>query len=210
MRLRPVSRSWYNAAKGASPVPRLTKSLTINLNSMRHSEHVSQRHHTGWRFRLPALPDHAGRQQAAPADLRQADDLLSALDTDAGGDPRDPADLDAGGHQELRAGARRREPGRPLHPVRRSADTPGPGPGLPDRPRVRRRGQRGADPGRQHLLRPGVPGDAQPRQRPCQRGDRLRLSGQGSRALRRRRVRRHRARSSRSRRSRHGRSRTTR
>ena len=48
---------------------------------------------------------------------------------------------------------------------------------------------RGADPGRQHLLRPGVPGDAPARPRPGRRGDGLRLSGQGSRALRRRRVR---------------------
>ena len=35
-----------------------------------------------------------------------------------------------------------------------------PGAGVPDRPRVRRQRPRGADPRRQHLLRPGVPGDA--------------------------------------------------
>ena len=48
------------------------------------------------------------RQQAAPAGLRQADDLLPAVDADAGGHPRHPAHLDAGGHAALRAAAGRR------------------------------------------------------------------------------------------------------
>ena len=45
--------------------------------------------------RHPAPSDYAGRQQAASADLRQADDLLSAVDADARGHPRDPDDLHA-------------------------------------------------------------------------------------------------------------------
>ena len=63
------------------------------------------------------------------------------------------------------------------------------GPGVPHRPRVRRRRQRGPDPGGQHLLRPGFPGDAAPGRRILERGDGLRLPGQGSRAVRRGRVR---------------------
>src|SRR5262249_3640186 len=67
--------------------------------------HVSQRHHPGGRTGDAALSDHPRRQQAAPADLRQTDDLLPAGDADAGGDPRGPGDLDAGGHRRLRAAA---------------------------------------------------------------------------------------------------------
>ena len=54
------------------------------------------------------LPGHAGRVQAAAAGLRQADDLLPAVDADAGGHPRHPADLDAAGHAALPRAARRR------------------------------------------------------------------------------------------------------
>ena len=40
-------------------------------------------------------PGHAGHQQAAAAGLRQADGVLPAVDADAGGHPRDPADQHA-------------------------------------------------------------------------------------------------------------------
>ena len=53
------------------------------------------RHHSRRRRRHPAASDDAGRLQADAADLRQADDLLSAVDADAGGHPRDPGHLDA-------------------------------------------------------------------------------------------------------------------
>ncbi len=43
----------------------------------------------------PAAPDHPGDQQAARAGLRQADDLLPAVDADAGRDPRRPGHHDA-------------------------------------------------------------------------------------------------------------------
>ena len=46
--------------------------------------------------------------EAAAAGLRQADDLLPAVDADAGGHPRHPDHLDAGGHAAFRAAARRR------------------------------------------------------------------------------------------------------
>ena len=121
---------------------------------------VSQGHHPGRRLGDAALSDHPRRQQAAPAGLRQADDLLPAVDADAGRHPRDPPDLDARRHRRLRAAAGRRQPDRDLDHLRRAAAPRRPGPGLPDRRDVRRRRPRGADPRRQHLLRPGVPGDA--------------------------------------------------
>ena len=46
------------------------------------------------------------------------------------------------------------------------------GPGFPDRPRFRRRRQCGPDPGRQHLLRAGFPGDAEAGQQPFRAGQR--------------------------------------
>ena len=51
--------------------------------------------------RHPAASDHPRRQQAAAAGLRQADDLLPAVDADAGGDPRHP------GHHHARTTRRR-------------------------------------------------------------------------------------------------------
>ena len=50
----------------------------------------AQRHHPGRRFRITAAPADPRGQQAAPAHLRQADDLLPAVDADAGGDPGHP------------------------------------------------------------------------------------------------------------------------
>ncbi|GMA30630.1 hypothetical protein GCM10025875_06220 [Litorihabitans aurantiacus] len=44
------------------------------------------RNHSRRRLRHPAPPDHAGREQAARPGVRQADDLLPALDPPAGGD----------------------------------------------------------------------------------------------------------------------------
>ena len=77
--------------------------------------------------------------------------------------------------------------------LRRAAAAGRAGPGVHHRPRVRRPRPRGADPGRQHLLRPVVPQDAGEGLPPDRRGHGLRLRGQGSRALRRGRVRRRQA-----------------
>ena len=46
------------------------------------------RNHPGRRHRHAAAPDHPRREQAARAGLRQADDLLPAVDADAGRHPR--------------------------------------------------------------------------------------------------------------------------
>ena len=54
-----------------------------------------ERHHFRRRHRHAALSGDARRQQAAPAGLRQADDLLSAVDADAGRHPRNSDHHDA-------------------------------------------------------------------------------------------------------------------
>ena len=53
-------------------------------------------------------PLDARRLEAAAAGVRQADDLLPAVDADAGGHPRDPRHLDAARPAAVRAAARRR------------------------------------------------------------------------------------------------------
>ena len=57
-------------------------------------------HHPGRRLGHPAAPDHPGHQQAADAGLRQADDLLPAVDADPRRHPRHPRD-----HHPARRGA---------------------------------------------------------------------------------------------------------
>ena len=59
------------------------------------SEQRVERNHSRRRQRHPPLPGHAGRLQAARPDLQQADDLLPAVDADAGGHPRHPGHHDA-------------------------------------------------------------------------------------------------------------------
>ena len=65
-----------------------------------------------------------GDQQAAGAGLRQADDLLPAVDADAGRDPRHPGDHHAARGGRLRAAARRRLAVRHPHHLRRSSPRP--------------------------------------------------------------------------------------
>ena len=72
------------------------------------TDNDAQRDHPRRRLRHPALPGDAGHLQAVAARVRQADDLLSAVDADARRDPRHPAHLDAGGHAAVRAAPRRR------------------------------------------------------------------------------------------------------
>ena len=67
-------------------------------------------HHPGRRLRHPAAPDHPRGQQAAAAGLRQADDLLPAVDADAGRHPRDPDHHHAARSGPVRPPARRRQP----------------------------------------------------------------------------------------------------
>ena len=115
--------------------------------------HQDEGDHPGRRLGHQALPADPGGQQAAPADLRQADDLLPAQRPDAGGDPRDPRHLDPHRPAEVPRAARRRlEVGH--RPVLRRAGRPQrPGAGVRDRPRVRRARPGRPDPRRQHLPR---------------------------------------------------------
>ena len=102
-----------------------------------------------------SIPRRRSCQQAAAAGLRQADDLLPAVDADAGGHPRHPAHLHAAGHAALPAAAGRRQA-----LGHQSVATP-----CSPRPRASPQafligaefiGERPvrADPRRQHLLRP--------------------------------------------------------
>ncbi len=113
-----------------------------------------KRNHSGRRRGVAALSADAGRQQAASAGLRQADDLLSADHADAGRHPRDLHHLHAARPAALRAllgdGS---QWGIALH-LPRAARAQGDRPGVPDRRGFHRRRAGRADPGRQHLLRP--------------------------------------------------------
>ena len=146
-----------------------------------------ERNHPGRRPRHPAASHHPGDVQAAASGLRQAHDLLPALHPDAGRHPRHPDHLHAGRPAALPGPAGRRRP------AGGALFLPGPGtaarPGrrFPGRRGIHRRRPRLPDPGRQYFLRPGPDRDAAPGRgrRRCRRGDRLRLRGQGPRALRR-------------------------
>ena len=126
-----------------------------------------------------------GGEQAAPAGVRQADGLLSPVGAHARRHPRGAADLHAARPRRVQAALGRRLARGPFHRLRRAASAGRARPGVYHRPRFRGQRQRGAGPGRQHLLRPGLPADSPGRRRPAHRGHRLRLLGQGPRALRR-------------------------
>ncbi len=86
-----------------------------------HEDDQAQGHHPGRRLRHAALSGDARGVEAAPAGVRQADDLLPADHADAGGHPRHPAHLHAGRHAALRAAAGRRRAVGPLALVRGAA-----------------------------------------------------------------------------------------
>ena len=79
------------------------------------------------------------RQQAAGAGLRQADDLLPALDADAGRDPRHPGDHHAARAGGVPAAARRRLAVRHRAHLRRAAQPRRARAGVPDRRGAHRR-----------------------------------------------------------------------
>ena len=133
---------WYldNARLAAHGVTSKDYQKWINSATTRRldDDDDAQRHHPRRRLRHAALPGDAGRVEAAAAGVRQADDLLPAVDADAGRHPRHPADLDAGGHAALRAAAGRRRALGPRHPLRGAAVAGRPRAGVHHRPRLRR------------------------------------------------------------------------
>src|SRR3954468_12432119 len=147
--------------------------------------------HPGGGHRQPALPDHAGGQQAAHARLRQTDGLLPAVHADDGRRPRGAGHHHARRQRGVPGPARRRQPAGHADRLRRPAPPRRAGPGVPHRRGLPGRPGGGAGPRRQHLLRrrPGHrPGPAAR----ARRRARLRLPrGQPDR-LRRRGVRRRR------------------
>ena len=84
----------------------------------------------------PAASDNAGDQQAAPADLRQADDLLPAQRADARGNPRGADHQHPAGAVLLQEAARRRQPMGHAVRVRGAVATGGSAPGPHDRGRL--------------------------------------------------------------------------
>ena len=79
-------------------------------------------------------PDDARRLQAAAADLRQADDLLSALDADARRHPRHPGHLDAARHAAASSScSATAASGASIVQLRRAAAPRRPGAGVPHR-----------------------------------------------------------------------------
>ncbi len=88
------------------------------------SERADEGNHPRGGHGLAPLPADARRQQAARPHLRQADDLLPALDADAGGDPRRPRDHDAPRAGELPPPPRRRQRPRDPHLATRPSRSP--------------------------------------------------------------------------------------
>ena len=109
--------------------------------------------HPRRRLRHAALPDHPGHLEAAHAGLRQADDLLPAVDADDRGHPRDPGHHHAAGPGAVPAAARRRHAVRLPLRVRRAGDAARARRRVHRRRGLHRRRLRGDDPRRQHLLR---------------------------------------------------------
>src|SRR5579872_4439688 len=92
--------TWYrncrNVACYVSCCRRFKKRTTTNANSQIHTKLPLQRHHSSGRIGHAALSRDPCSLQEPAADLRQADDLLSAIHADAGGDTGHSADLHAG------------------------------------------------------------------------------------------------------------------
>ena len=149
-------------------------------------------HHPGGRHRLAPAPRDRGREQAAGAGLRQADDLLPAVHAAAGGGAGRPGDHHPARRRAVRAPARGRLALWCAHQLRAA--------GAPERARPGVHAGRRAHRGRQRV--PGARGQHLPRARaghaaaplpgPARRGD-LRVPGRGSGGVRRRGVRRRRA-----------------
>ena len=111
--------------------------------------------------RLSSVADHARRQQAVAARVRQADGPLPDRDADDGGAAGDPHHHHARGAGGVPAPAGRRQRAGGAVRVRGAAEAGGPGPGVHPGRGLPRRGQGRPGAGRQHLPRsgPGAPAE---------------------------------------------------
>src|SRR3569623_1457598 len=141
---RRCSGTWTTPTGGG---PCAARSMAVN-----GWESWDERYYPRRRVRIAAVSDDHRHVQADDADLRQADDLLSAVDPDDRRHPRHPDHLDALRFAALPEAARRRQPMGHFPGLCRPAQARWPGPGLSYRRRIRRRPAVVPDPGRQHLL----------------------------------------------------------
>src|SRR5437868_5572910 len=127
------------------------KSVSTSWKCQRNCAHA-ERDRTRGRQWNEALPDHTRCEQAVAADLRQADDLLSAVDLDVGRYPRHSHYHHASGSFSVRTAARRWQPmGHSSH-LCRAAQTRRACRSLYYRGRLYRKRSGGHGAGGQHLL----------------------------------------------------------
>src|SRR5471030_3468861 len=90
-------------------------------NATTRTKDGAKRHYSRRRLGHAAISHYACCIEAIAARVRQADDLLPAVDADDRGHSRHPHYLDAAGHAAFRSNARRRQPVGDEHPVRGAA-----------------------------------------------------------------------------------------
>ena len=159
------------------------------------SESSYERYRIGRGIGDASVPDHQGSFQAVAADLRQADDLLSSVGSDAGRNPGHSGDLHAVGPVLVPAAARRRVRLRGPSLLCRAAVSRRARSGVSDRRGVHRGRGRMPRSGRQHLSGGGLSRSAAGGRRHGRaggQGNRFRVPGRRSPAIRRGRVRRER------------------
>src|SRR5215469_13229111 len=123
---RVFHRAWKRPSGGILPPPtggrelRLiaAKGLALHRKSQKGSH---ERNYFGWRLWNAIAPAHARGEQAAAPGVRQANDLLSDFDADAGWHPRDSDHHDATGSAAFCPSSGRRQPVGHIHQVCSSA-----------------------------------------------------------------------------------------
>src|SRR5262249_19167282 len=172
--------------RDVTPISHTTPAILARI----HGESDDERHHSRRWLWHPPLSRHAGAEQAAGPDLQQTDGVLPALHADARRDSRGARHQQPARHRRLPSFARRWSPPRPDHRLRRAAESRRARAGVRDRQRVHRRRTGRAGARRQRVLWPWLHRVDSARGRPHTWGDRLRVLGARSAAVRRGGVRR--------------------